>query len=273
MSDYVRWPVPKATAERRQASRTQTFLGLQPPFSISPDLIDQSGIVISLADVEQQVLMDLIDQQGVTFDPAVSAVEFILPSALIGGGPQPAPPTKRSQVFWSPAAEVVLTPGLIDQAGTTFDLQINQQTLHDFIDQAGIVFSPTVNLGASIGIIDQAGITFEPSVSGGTGGLTVSPSLIDQSGVTFSPQFNFRISPGLIDQAGVVFSPQFNLSVSPGLIDQSGVVFTPTRVFVSSVSPSLIDQSGTTFSPTIEGGEVVVVSGAKFFEGMSRMGG
>ncbi len=242
---------------RDPVNQTALFAGGEGPLTVSPSLLDQSGIVFAMDRVNQTVVAGLIDQAGVTFTPQINLKIFM---DLID----------QAGITFSPQVNQQVVVGLISQAGVTFAPQVNQQAAVSFIDQMGVVFAPTqITQKALPGFIDQAGVTFAPVIAG-AGASSVVPDLIDQSGVVFSPQINTTLVLELINQAGIVFSPQVNMSLTPGLIDQSGVVFTPTRIFESKLYPSLIDQSGITFMPVIQGGVQPAPSVGGFIKKMRR---
>lgn len=172
--------------------------------TVSPALIDQSGVVFS-PQINLRLALGLIDQSGTTFSPQVNQSVSI---GLID----------QSAVTFTPQLNLSISLGLIDQSGTVFAFsQITQTVTIGLIDQSSQVFSPSITLSISVGLIDNTATVFTLTQIT----QTVVIPLISNLATTFDP---------------AITQPGAALTVSPALIDNTGAPFTPTRIRKSGVS-------------------------------------
>lgn len=172
--------------------------------TVSPALIDQSGVVFS-PQINLRLALGLIDQSGTTFSPQVNQSVSI---GLID----------QSAVTFTPQLNLSISLGLIDQSGAVFAFsQITQTVTIGLIDQSGQVFSPSITLSISVGLIDNTATIFTLTQIT----QTVVIPLISNLGTTFDP---------------TITQPGAALTVSPALIDNTGAPFTLTRIRKSGVS-------------------------------------
>ncbi len=188
----------------------------------------------------KEVTPDLIDQSGVLYIPTTNSKTLFF--SLIDSSPQ----------MFQPSINQTVTTQLIDQSGVLYAFQIptDQSVTPNLISQVGVLFIPTVDSQeVDTNLIDQSPVMFQAQIN-----QSVSPNLIDQTGVLYDAAVG--VSPELLDYSGVVYDVTITsafIDVSPGLIDRSGVLFDAAISLASgqTVQVELIDQQGVLFRPSV----------------------
>lgn len=192
------------------------------------------------AKIPQLVSPDLISNLGVLYAPSVG-MKFVYPNLIDNSG-----------FLYIPKVNQKVTPQLIDQSGTQFNIVIpTAQTVGaGLISQVGVLYTPTVNSQfVGTNLIDNSGQLFNPQIK-----LKVTANFIDQSGVLFAIQIG--IVPELIDQSGVVYDvaiTQGFIDISPALIDQTGVLYDAAVSLAqpNTIYPELIDRFGVLYTASV----------------------